>query len=97
MNKQLIDKLHDLRKYFAFIQDDDSKKVIIEAIQSLTTEPQVDKVMEEEILQELKRKNTLPITAEGHDYNYVEHCSCNPKNGGSGICNCTLGEFKIIC
>ena len=27
-----------------------------------------------------------------------EHCSNNPKNGGSGYCNCTLGERdKVTC
>lgn len=26
-----------------------------------------------------------------------EHCSNNPKNGGSGICHCTLGLEPIIC
>lgn len=26
-----------------------------------------------------------------------EHCSNNPKNGGSGICNCTLGLPKVTC
>jgi len=25
-------------------------------------------------------------------YNHWEHCSCNPKNGGSGVCNCTLNQ-----
>ena len=24
-----------------------------------------------------------------------EHCGCNPKNGGSGLCNCTLACPKI--
>lgn len=23
---------------------------------------------------------------------YLDTCSCNPKNGGSGICGCTLGN-----
>lgn len=26
-----------------------------------------------------------------------ENCSNNPKNGGSGICNCTLGLPKVFC
>lgn len=26
-----------------------------------------------------------------------DHCSNNPKNGGSGICMCTLGTPKITC
>ena len=25
------------------------------------------------------------------------HCSNNPKNGGSGICYCTLGTPPVIC
>lgn len=25
------------------------------------------------------------------------NCSNNPKNGGSGICHCTLGQPKITC
>ncbi len=51
-------------------------------------------IVNDEILVELKRKNIFLIPAEGHDYNYVEHCSCNPKNGGSGICNCTLVNWR---
>lgn len=26
-----------------------------------------------------------------------ENCTNNPKNGGSGICNCTLGSPKVKC
>ena len=26
---------------------------------------------------------------------YFETCSCNPANGGSGICGCTLGNNEI--
>ncbi len=26
-----------------------------------------------------------------------ETCGCNPKNGGSGICNCTLSSPVIYC
>jgi len=25
------------------------------------------------------------------------NCSNNPKNGGNGICNCTLGQIHITC
>lgn len=24
-----------------------------------------------------------------------KNCSCNPANGGAGVCNCTLGTPKI--
>ena len=26
---------------------------------------------------------------------YSEICSCNPKNGGSGLCGCTLGNTLV--
>lgn len=26
-----------------------------------------------------------------------ENCPSHPKNGGSGICNCTLGQMEIMC
>ncbi len=26
----------------------------------------------------------------------VENCACNPANGGSGVCGCTLGSMTII-
>jgi hypothetical protein len=26
-----------------------------------------------------------------------KNCQCNPANGGSGICNCTLSGVKITC
>jgi hypothetical protein len=36
---------------------------------------------------------TINFTGKTHrsPYNFADTCSCNPKNGGSGICNCTLG------
>lgn len=27
----------------------------------------------------------------------VERCGCNPANGGSGMCGCTMGGMVIIC
>ncbi len=27
--------------------------------------------------------------------NFYESCSCNPKNGGNGVCGCTLGKNII--
>jgi hypothetical protein len=28
---------------------------------------------------------------------HVENCACNPANGGSGMCGCTLGSPLITC
>lgn len=31
-------------------------------------------------------------------YSYLEKCPCNPANGGSGICGCTMGNlFTTTC
>lgn len=29
---------------------------------------------------------------EPAEFNYADRCLCNPKNGGSGICGCTMGS-----
>ena len=26
-----------------------------------------------------------------------KNCPNHPSNGGSGICNCTLGDYKVTC
>lgn len=47
--------------------------------------------------------NSLPGTygVQSERRNPCEHCSNNPKNGGSGICGCTLPRFygndRITC
>lgn len=43
----------------------------------------------------LKQKKLKPLWGDEHDP--CEHCSANPKNGGSGLCNCTLACTKITC
>lgn len=36
---------------------------------------------------------SVPFVQITDDYSdYASRCGCNPKNGGSGICNCTLGN-----
>lgn len=32
-----------------------------------------------------------------HEFSACDNCPNNPKNGGSGICFCTLGTPKITC
>ena len=51
------------------------------------------------IQQALKTKTVIEVQGE-RLFPYCvktpcEHCSCNPKNGGSGMCNCTLACPKI--
>lgn len=40
----------------------------------------------------------IPLVKDNSVYDYYEHCSCNPKNGGSGICMCVIGsQTRITC
>ena len=41
--------------------------------------------------------NIFPAFPPIHDFSYMEKCSCNPKNGGNGLCGCTLGAPSSIC
>ena len=34
----------------------------------------------------------IPGTAEPYTVRYGDICSCNPKNGGSGMCHCIIGN-----
>ena len=47
----------------------------------------------------IKEVETMPKAEFIKKFNEVnspcEHCGCNPKNGGSGLCNCTLACPKI--
>ncbi len=37
------------------------------------------------------------LTVSVFEQSACVNCSNNPKNGGSGICHCTLGQPKITC
>ena len=44
------------------------------------------------------RTQMLLSPSENNNSNQVpfhEICSCNPKNGGSGICGCTMGNQMV--
>ena len=38
---------------------------------------------------------TIPCSDMPDEVPYGELCSCNPKNGGSGICGCIMGN-KLV-
>ena len=47
--------------------------------------------------QEPHRENpyNIPGTGGSVTVKYCDICSCNPKNGGSGICNCIMGNEYV--
>lgn len=62
------------------------KKEIIKSLEETTEK--VQKMPRAEFIKKLK-----PLWGDEHDP--CGHCSANPKNGGSGLCNCTLCCPKI--
>lgn len=38
---------------------------------------------------------TIPCSISDLEVLYSDVCSCNPKNGGNGICNCTIGNTMV--
>ena len=61
----------------------------------MPTKEEIIKALEETA----KRVESMPskefIDLWNEVNNPCEHCGCNPKNGGSGLCNCTLVCPKI--
>ena len=42
-------------------------------------------------------ENSKNVTVQSLKSQVCNKCSNNPKNGGSGICNCILGLSEITC
>lgn len=38
---------------------------------------------------------TIPCSGVPDEVPYGDICSCNPKNGGSGICGCIMGNTMV--
>lgn len=43
-----------------------------------------------------KRFVPMQLSDAAYDGSPCEHCSNNPKNGGSGICHCILGQQAVV-
>ena len=43
----------------------------------------------------LNTYNSKDLLINNFEQSACEGCSNNPKNGGSGICNCTLGQMQF--
>ena len=61
---------------------EDEKEETIKALQETIKE--VETMPKAEFIKKLNEVNSP-----------CEYCGCNPKNGGSGLCNCTLACPKI--
>lgn len=62
------------------------------------TEQRLDELKQQivEILQDYSSQHNFPQILCDSKTNHFDTCSCNPKNGGNGVCGCILNE-NIIC
>lgn len=74
-----------------------TKEKIIERLleeKNITAEEAVILLKEQYFTQDF-RKYGDPIDCTNDMVPYGEICSCNPKNGGSGICGCIMGNQLV--
>lgn len=67
------------------------------------TVEELNKLLEKAVEDAFKRHNTFYTSTEYYKYSpYIDvpkacrHCSNHPSNGGSGICQCILGQNPVI-
>ena len=79
-----------------WIKDTEGDKLNLTDVCTLAKEPPIT-------IYDDNRLASFPNTNAGAIYNTAfnneacKNCSNNPKNGGSGICNCTLGLMTVTC
>ena len=78
-----------------WIKDAEGDKLNVTNVVSLTKEPPI--TFEEDNCLASFPNNTNAGTIYNTAFNNeaCKNCSNNPKNGGSGICNCTLGLMSV--
>lgn len=76
------------------------KKIVVDIVER-EPELEIEKIEDEDnnnelLLNNINTSSYEKVTVEEpFSYNPCQNCSNNPKNGGSGICNCTLGLPKM--
>ena len=92
-NGQISHKEKDFRIQF---QTDDYEKY--KNVEKLCQElmDAADKEYYDTMLKEMESL-VKPIIPEWHIPNSCKSCPNHPSNGGSGICNCILGQIPVTC
>lgn len=73
---------------------ENNKSILVEKIKSSKEFNDLEKSI---LIQRLRNTKNINNTPLAHTFNNQAciNCSNNPKNGGSGICHCTLGSIII--
>jgi len=90
-------------------KDDNGEYVKLEDVLNLFLANMIQAEEKIEMYNKLSKKELILMLIEANKYldnrqpyitypdqvPYNELCSCNPKNGGSGICGCTMGNEMV--
>lgn len=94
MNKLIMEKYKTIHENKNELEQFFSKKNLVEKIEMY------NKLSKKELILMLIEANKYldnrqPYITYPDQVPYNELCSCNPKNGGSGICGCTMGNKMV--
>lgn len=78
-----------------WIKDAEGDKLNYTNVSSLTKEPPITFYEDNCLASFPNNTNASVIYNTAFNNEACKNCSNNPKNGGSGICNCTLGLMEI--
>lgn len=78
-----------------WIKDAEGDKLNYTNVSSLTKEPPITFYKDNCLASFPNNTNADAIYNTAFNNEACKNCSNNPKNGGSGICSCTLGLMKI--
>ena len=92
-NGQISHKEKDFRIQFQ-TDDYDKYKKVEKLCQELMDV--ADKEYHDTMLKEMK-SIVKSIVPDQHIPNSCKNCPNHPSNGGSGFCNCTLGQIPVTC
>lgn len=80
-----------------WVKDTEGDKLNYTNISSLTKEPPITFYEDNCLASFPNNTNAGTIYNTAFNNEACKNCSNNPKNGGSGICNCTLGLMSVTC
>jgi hypothetical protein len=79
-----------------WIKDTEGDKLNLTDVCTLAKEPPIT-LYDDNCLASFPNKNADAIYNKAFNNEACKNCSNNPANGGSGICNCTLGQMPVTC
>ena len=84
--------------YLKGIIDSEMEKAQVDALKANMSNADIHLIgplkLIKDALDSLQETNAY-LTPQSNLVPYFEVCACNPKNGGSGMCGCTMGNNMV--